>query len=192
MVMFSKRALKLSIDQKTIEFAVQQYYSEIYRFCFSRMINKNDVEDVVQNVFVVLQEKGDDLTSENLRAWLFSVAQRKLLEERRDEIRRSRFVSYDVEVIAKDPLLTYEIVEEHISENDVCALKARILQMLTPEERDLFEQIYEKHVNRKEVAKKLSITENALNVRVHRLRNHIKSLTKTVTMLLIFVYIKCR
>lgn len=182
----------MSIDQKTIEFAVQQYYSEIYRFCFSRMINKNDVEDVVQNVFVVLQEKGDDLTSENLRAWLFSVAQRKLLEERRDEIRRSRFVSYDVEVIAKDPLLTYEIVEEHISENDVCALKARILQMLTPEERDLFEQIYEKHVNRKEVAKKLSITENALNVRVHRLRNHIKSLTKTVTMLLIFVYIKCR
>lgn len=182
----------MSIDQKTIESAVQQYYSEIYRFCFSRMINKNDVEDVVQNVFVVLQEKSDDMTSENLRAWLFSVAQRKLLEERRDEIRRSRFVSYDVEVIAKDPVLTYEIVEEQISENDVCALKTRILQMLTPEERDLFEQIYEKHVNRKEVAKQLNITENALNVRVHRLKNRIKSLTNGVMMVMIFILVKCR
>lgn len=182
----------MSVNQKTIEFAVHQYYSEIYRFCFSRMINKNDVEDVVQNVFVVLQEKSDDLTAENLRAWLFSVAQRKLLEERRDEIRRSRFVSYDVEVIAKDPVLTYEIVEEQISENDVCALKTRILQMLTPEERDLFEQIYEKHVNRKEVAKQLNITENALNVRVHRLKNHIKSLTNAVLMVMIFILVKCR
>lgn len=182
----------MSINQKEIESAVQQYYDDIYRFCFSRMINKNDIEDVVQNVFVVLQEKSDDLTSENLRAWLFSVAQRKLLEEQREEIRRSRFVTYDVELIAKDPLLTYEIVEEHISENDVCALKARILQMLTPEERDLFEQIYEKHVNRKEVAKKLSITENALNVRVHRLKNHIKSLTNAVLMVMIFILVKCR
>jgi DNA-directed RNA polymerase specialized sigma24 family protein len=97
-----------------------------------------------------------------------------------------------VEVIAKDPLLTYEIVEEHISENDVCALKARILQMLTPEERDLFEQIYEKHVKRKEVAKQLNITENALNVRIHRLKNHIKSLTNAVLMVMIFILVKCR
>ena len=64
--------------------------------------------------------------------------------------------------------------------------------MLTPEERDLFEQIYEKHVNRKEVAKQLNITENALNVRIHRLKNHIKSLTNAVMMVMIFILVKCR
>lgn len=182
----------MAISQQAIEAAVQEYYEEIYRFCFARMINKNNVEDVVQSVFVVLQEKSEELAPGNLRAWLYSVAQKKVLEERREEVRRSRFVSYDVEIIAKDPMLTYEIVEEHLSEIDVDALKARILQMLTPEERKLFEQIYEKHIKHKVVAKQLNITENTLNVRVHRLKKRIKRLTNAALMVMIFMLVKCR
>lgn len=182
----------MSIDRKAIESVIRQYYGDIYRFCFSRLINKDNVEDVVQNVFVVLQEKSNELTPENLRSWLFNVAEKKLLEERREEVRRSRFVDYDVELIAKDPLLTYEIVEESISESEVDAIKERILQTLTPQERSLFEAIYEKRMKRKDVAKELEITENALNVRVFRLRNHILSLVHTVMTVIILIIVKCK
>lgn len=182
----------MSIDQRDIETAVQRYYREIYRYCFSRLIHKESVEDVVQNVFLLLQEKSDDLTAEHLRAWLYSVAQKKILEERRDAVRRSRLLSYDMDRIVQESLPVYEIPETDVSEDDVDVLKRRILQRLTPQERQLFEAIYEKHMGRKEAAEQFGVTENALNVRVHRLKKHIKSLTKTVTMLLIFVYIKCR
>lgn len=182
----------MPIDQSSVESAVQQYYRELFWFCYARMLNKQDVEDVVQSVFALLQEKSGELSPEHIRAWLYSVAQKKLLEEQRDAIRRSRFVSYDTEVIAKDPLLIHEIVEESIAESEVDALKARILQKLTPQERELFEAIYEKHINRKELAEQYRITENALNVRVHRLKNRIKALTKALMTVMLFVFVKCR
>ena len=186
----------MSIDQRTIESAIEQYYREIYWFCFSRLINKDIVEDVVQNVFVTLQEKSGGLTADNLRAWLYSVAQKKVLEARRDEVIRSRFVSYDVEMVAKSPSLVYEIVEDHLDDpldgKETDAVKQRILQMLTPAERELFEAVYEKRIKRKELAEQLNITENALNVRVYRMKAHIKEYIRVVMMAALFVFVKCR
>ena len=173
---------------------VQQYYKEIYWYCFSRLINKDNVEDVVQNIFLVMQEKSEELMPEHLRAWLYSVAQKKILEERRDEVRRSRFIAYDMDMIAKDPTFICDIIEEEntFNDGDVEAIKTRIMQMLTPEERCLFEAIYEKRVKRKEAAEQFCITENALNVRVYRLKKHIKSLMHAVMIIVVFIYVKCR
>ena len=184
----------MAIDKKTIEAMVQQYYKEIYRYCFSRLINKDSVEDVVQNVFLVMQEKSEELMPEHLRAWLYSVAQKKILEERRDEVRRSRFIAYDMDMIAKDSTFICDIIEEEntFDDGDVEAMKTRIIQMLTPEEQRLFEAIYEKHIKRREAAEQFGITENALNVRIYRLKNHIISLAQIVMMIVAFIHVKCK
>ena len=183
----------MAIDKKTIEAMVQQYYNEIYRYCFSRLINKDRVEDVVQNVFLLMQEKSEELMPEHLRAWLYSVAQKKILEEKRDEVRRSRFIAYDMDMIAKDPTFICDIIEEENTfDGDVEAIKTRIIQMLTPQEQRLFEAIYENHIERKEAAEQFGITENALNVRIYRLKNRIKSLVQIAMMIVAFIHVKCK
>ena len=180
----------MSIDQNTIEDAVRQYYREIYWFCFSRMRSKGSVEDVVQDVFMTLQEKQSELTPDNLRAWLYSVAQKKLLEEKRDEIRRSRLVRYDDEEV-EDPTPLLELAEEPVS-GDVDTLRRRLMQSLTPEEQALFAAVYEQQHTRKETARQLGISENALNVRVYRLKKRIRTLAKTILNGMLFLYMHCR
>ena len=156
------------------------------------MLNKQNVEDVVQNVFLTLQSKSAELEPDHLRAWLYSVAQKKLLEQKREEIRTSRLINYEADLTVNDPALLYEISEEGISDAEIDRVKRKIMNALTPEERQLFEAIYEKRIKRRELSQQMGITENALNVRAYRLRNHIRKLAETAFLWIVFVIVKCR
>ena len=181
------------IDAKTVESVIRENYREMYMYCFSRLLDKQVVEDVVQEIFVTLQEQSGELEQGNLRTWLYKVAHRKVMEAQRDEVRRSRLVSYDAGRVTGAPIAVDDLVEMHMDEEiDVDDVKRRILQKLTPEERELFEAVYEKHIKRKVLAEQMNISENALNVRVHRLRSRIMRLIETVMMIAVFIAIKCR
>ena len=75
----------MAITQENIESLAEDYYEEIYGYCFARMLRKRDVEDVVQSVFLTLQEKQAELEPEHLRAWLYSVAHKKLMEKQLEQ-----------------------------------------------------------------------------------------------------------
>ena len=176
-------------DKQKFERLYDQYNDLMFYIAKRFFTEQQDLEDVVQDVFMTLQEKQGELTPDNLRAWLYSVAQKKLLEEKRDEIRRSRLVRYDDEE-AEDPTPLLELAEEPVS--DVDTLRRRLMQSLTPEEQALFAAIYEQQHTRKETARQLGVSENALNVRVYRLKKRIRTLAKTILNGMLFLCMHCR
>ena len=180
------------MERREFTNAVEQYQDMVYRVAVHYFASSPDGEDVVQEVFLLLQAKSAELEPDNLRAWLYSVAQKKLLETKRDAYRRSRFVEYEEGIEVMDPALMYEFRDNEIEDGEIERIKRRILASLSPQEQALFEEIYEKHAQRTVLAQQMDISVNTLNVRLHRMRKHIRETAEVAWMILIFAAVKMR
>ncbi len=169
-----------------------RYYSQIYAYCLSNMRNVEQAEDVVQEVFLTLQLKYEQVELEQARSWLYSTARLKMFEAVRARIRAGRHMPPEEIAQIADPTQSPELWEETLTQEEIDEAKARILRELTPQEQALFTEIYVRKRRHKEVAKSFSVTENALNVRLFRLRAHIHMLAKTALMCLILMVVKWR
>ncbi|NMP37419.1 MAG: sigma-70 family RNA polymerase sigma factor [Clostridiales bacterium] len=165
-----------------------KYYSDIYSFCISKLNNTDVASDVTQDVFLFFQEKGDVLEDYNIRAWLYSVAEKKLHEKIREMYTKAP-LSYDDELCPMIPPVPFEELYEEmaLSDTDVETVKHKLLKKLTPEEQELFNMLYKKHLSNTHISQKLGISEGALSVRSARLRIKIKNLAKIAFLLIFFV-----
>lgn len=148
------------------------YYDELLSYISLRIKNEQDAEDVVQEVFLLFQERYAILDDDNIRAWLYKVADNKIKEKYREiakyekERLLSLFPNYETSTEA-----VYELEEENkISDEEIEEKKKTVFSSLTDKELRLFEMVYNKHMEYAELAKALEITESNARVRVCRLR----------------------
>lgn len=182
------------LKRKAVENAVSDYYNDIFYFCFSFLNNEDDARDVTQEVFLLLGEKAKELENINIRAWLYSAAKNKIMEAYKDRVIRSRYVSLNEEgqVIADPKSADFLDFPTEVSDEMIFSAKDRLISKLTPEERALYESIYEKKLARSEVAKELNISEKAVGMRLFRLKRKIEKLVDLAWTVCIIIFIKLR
>ena len=80
------------MNKSELEHIAAAYYEEIYLFCL-RKVNYDEhlARDLVQDVFLLLLERHGGLTNTNLRAWLYSVADKKIKEAYKKEKKVFRY-----------------------------------------------------------------------------------------------------
>ena len=164
------------LSEKYAREITQIYYADIYHFCYLRLRDEDDAHDVAQEVFLVFQQKGETVEKEKIRAWLYSVANKKLKEKFREIAIREKELIFGFVESSTASELVYEIDENfQVSEEEIEKKKKSILAQLSEKELELFEMVYVKRKKYDEVSKELGISENTLRVRVLRLKNKIKS-----------------
>lgn len=79
------------MNKSELEHIAAAYYEEIYLFCL-RKVNYDEhlARDLVQDVFLLLLERHGGLTNTNLRAWLYSVADKKIKEAYKKREKKSK------------------------------------------------------------------------------------------------------
>ena len=87
-------------------------------------------------------------------------------------------ILYEME---KDNNITPEEIEEK---------KKSILDSLTEKELELFEMVYTKHMEYKELAKAFDISEHAVRARVYRLRLKIKEKAAFIFMAILLLFMR--
>ena len=65
--------------KEELEAYSKEYYLQIYKYCMSRLSNKQDAEDAAQDTFVVFSEKAHLLEDEHIQSWLFTTAHHMVL-----------------------------------------------------------------------------------------------------------------
>ena len=181
----------MAIEQSQAVQIITLYYDNIYNFCRSRLFNCQDAQDVTQEVFLTFYQKRDSLEPATVKAWLFGVAHNKILHEYSRAMKRSRFIPYDDLENFPDSSLQYDLEDVSAYGDDrEEAVKACILSRLTPEEQNLFLDLYERHRKRADIAAELHISEDALNMRSYRLRRKLKRALHISVMALLYLYIR--
>ena len=168
------------------------YYNDIYHFCLLRLKNEEDAADVTQEVFLLFQEKYENLEDNYIRAWLYKVASNKIKEQFRAIAKREKEIIYGSVFVSQTSTdILYEMEEDNkITPEELEEKKKFILSSLNEKELELFEMIYVKHLKYKELAEAFNISENTARTRVYRLKYKIKEKVAFAFMAVLLLFMR--
>lgn len=168
------------------------YYDDIYGHCLLRLRKDYDASDVTQEVFLLFQQRYRRLDDSHIKAWLYSVADYKIKEQFRAIAKREKELIFNLTPDSQESEdLVYEMDDyAQVTDEEIEEKKKSILDSLTEKELKLFEMVYIKHLEYKELAKALNITESTARTRVYRLRLKIKEKASFMFMALLLLLMK--
>ena len=134
-------------------------------FVRSLVPSRQDADDVMQEVAVVLWKKFSELPDEDFRRWSFGVARYAVLAWKRDKARdRHVFGDDTLDLMAEDAASTLPADEARREALEKCLTK------LPTDQRELVRIAYEPGARIDELAAKLGRTAMALYKSLHRIR----------------------
>ncbi|MFO7853210.1 MAG: RNA polymerase sigma factor [Bacteroidota bacterium] len=141
------------------------YYSKIYSFAFKNLKNKQDAEEIVQEVFFFLWKDRKNLKKvKNLDAWLFTISFNIIRKYFRKIARRRKYL--------KNQLIKHKDEENSISA-EVKDYELRneaeyIIEHLPPKQKTVFKLSKIEGMNNSEIAQKL-------NINIKTVENHLSN-----------------
>lgn len=147
----------------------EAHHGEIYRYCLRRL-GATDAEDAAAEVFAVAWRRINEMPpGETSRAWLFGVAYRVIGNRYRFR-RRQRNLSLRLQTVQPsetDPLQT--------DPADQIERLYTALDKISPTDQELLKLAAWDGLTRSEIAAVLSITDNAVDQRLHRARRRLRN-----------------
>lgn len=163
------------LTKEELERYSKEYYLPIYKYCMSRLSNKEDAEDTTQETFVVFSKKGHLIEDKHVKAWLFATAHNKILSEykRRTVLKDKECVYYDelkklssVVVSFEESLVDYYI-EKYIGD---------IYNRLSDRDKELFDLCSDSTLKTADISQILGLEPHACSMRKKRLRERCREI----------------
>lgn len=139
---------------------VKTYADGVYRFVLKNLKSVADAEDVVQSAFEVLWKRRREISSDNPKSLLFTIAYRKMI----DLIRKNKNMSFPGEMGA------YERGGHSGSENNLKSVLNRALDILDDTKRSLVLLKDYEGYSYEEIGQITSLSESQVKVYLHRAR----------------------
>lgn len=150
----------------------QENAAKMLRYTAAQLRNHPVAEELVEDAFVRLLQKREELTGHpNLNGWLWKTLQHLILTE-------VRLAKYHREV----PLLE-SAFQVPAPEGEAGGLEEILPQGLTPGEREVLLLFYEEGLSHQELAQRLGISEMNSRTRLFRARSHCKKLLENTSPL---------
>ena len=188
-----KKELISDLDLNDI---IDDYYDSIWSYSlFLSGHNPDAAEEITQEVFLCLIEKWHVIKKENVGGWLFGVARRKFYEYIKAEKKEKKHLLYyddpDSPFFSdKNEAAIFDDEYFCPDESVIDEAKKKILDSLSDDERNMFNQYFEKKMTYNEIMKELGITYYSAKMRVFRLRKKIINAVKSTDLsVLLFMLI---
>ncbi len=146
-----------------ISLAMERYLDMVYRLAHARMGNRQDAEDISQDVMLKLMKHADGIESEtHLKAWLIRVTVNQSNNLFRSAWRR-----------LTSPLEDW-MPDASREDTPSCAVLDDALEKLTPNLRTVVHLFYYEELSVEEIAACLQIRPETVKVRLSRARKMLK------------------
>lgn len=158
----------------TIEEVYEQYFSVIYNYVYYKLLNRENSEDIVSQVFLKVLKNLHlfDPEKASMKTWLFRITDHALI----DFYRKQRPAgSFDDEEAGFENILSVDFDEEY--DRIVNPKRRMLLEALkTLPERDRMFIYYKYFLNitNREIAQRLMMNENTVSAVMARARNKLK------------------
>lgn len=153
--------------QNQITNIYNQYMADIYRYCFARLENKEQAEDITAETFVTLLTVKDITQIENIKFWLIGVARNKLIDKyRKAEARLSS--DMDLETAEIIGLTEKETLEEIQIEAELLEEIKHELQTLDEITREILVLRHWEDFKFNEIAEMFMVSESTIKSKYYR------------------------
>lgn len=154
----------MTIDHVRVIYA--EHAAFVWRVLRGMGIADTQIEDAVQDVFVVVQRRYAEFDHRaKIRTWLFEIAYRIAQQHRRSRARTHTLVDLDEAVHASEPSPV-----QHLEQNESLRLVGQLLEMLDEEKRIVLVLADLEGMTAPEIAELLSVPLNTVYTRLRRAR----------------------
>ena len=164
----NKNEIEISFDQ-----LFEEYYDPIFRFCYHKLNNKSEAEDITSEVFTSLFSIWNTFSPKTypvLISWLYKAAQNKVYNQNRKDV---KIATITLEEISDSEEYTFtpetQTYDDYLQE---------ISSILSQTEYLIFENIFILQKSIDETASDLKMKRNTVKVTLYRLRHKIKKILK--------------
>lgn len=171
-------------QRSTFNTLFQLHYASLVNFAFTFLQDRQESEDVVQNIFVHLWEnaKGID-ENQSIKAYLFKAVRNRCLNKLRNKHIRDRH-----NLLYLEALISQYTVDAEIDTLIEKELK-KALKKLPPQVKEIIEQKYLHNKKIREIAEDIGVSNNTVKTQLQRGKAKLKQALGVKTSQLVFLLI---
>lgn len=149
----------------------RHYLPRLYKYLYDITRNKEDSEEILQDIFLKLWEKKEDLIEvKALSGYLFSIARNKLM---------NRYDHQKVERKAIDYITHHKpearsVTEDHYTYTQYSEVVQRAINALPPKRRQVFEMSTQQELSHDEIARQMNISKSMVKKQLYAANNYVK------------------
>lgn len=168
--------LNSNLDETTFEIIYKTYWVRLYQFAVSKTHDQDVAEEIVQDLFVNLWERKEELKVSNIPSYLFSSVRYKVID-----FYKQRLFSDLAEVretIAPDYPIFLEELQNQLQEG---------IEQLPPKTRQIFTLNRIEGFSTDEIARDLSLPKRTVEYHITQALKHLRFIVKSAIIHLIFI-----
>ena len=161
---------------KLVSECFKEYRLKLFRYCLARLDgSREDADDCVQDSFLVFQKTlAEGKTVENPRAFLYRTAE-NFVKRRKEENAKAAKRNVPLEFAENTATVEYDYLRA-VDETDYDLLAEKLINTLTPNEKQLYDLRYRQKNEVNQIAGSLGISPAAVSMRLMRLRDKVKQI----------------
>ncbi|MDQ6481090.1 RNA polymerase sigma-70 factor [Dyadobacter sp. LHD-138] len=145
-------------DEKAFNEIYNRYWQRLYVFALSKLDDEANAEEVIQNVFIDLWQKGKTDQIENLSAYLYRAVKNKCIDQIRQRLVRGRYEEIVLQTRDEEDPGT----EELLAFQELKAVLNMAMNSLPEKTREIFRLSRMEYLSVREVSVALSIPERTV------------------------------
>ena len=152
-------------DENAFQILYNAYKGLLYNHAYRKLQNREEVKDIIHEIFLSLWEKREQLTiQENLDAYLFRAVRYKIIDHISKKQSANKYADH-----FQAFLDSYTDNADHLVRTTILtSLIDQEIERLPPRMKQVFELSRKENLSHKEIAERLDITEQSV-------RSHVKN-----------------
>ena len=154
------------------------YGARLHAFVLKRVHNREDAQEIVQDVFVRVSRNLETLkASERVLNWMFSIASQLIVARYRENRTHLEYTSVDgvSELHEEASLTAYRVSQQQAEEDELLEIVSRAIDKLPDLDRKVM-RCAESGMSYQQIADELGLKGGAVKHRLYRARRRVKEL----------------
>lgn len=162
----------------------ERFAKKLYKLAYQKTASTEIAEEIVQEVFVGLWEKRENLLIGNVENYLLSAVRYQVINHLRTVIAQRKFV----EPQEQTQVLTQE-AELPLTVEDLQNALEKSLEVLPEKTRQVFRMSRNEYLSHREIAQRLDLTEKSVEYHITQALRHLRTHLRDFLMVLILGYL---
>ena len=155
-----------------------RFGKQLHRIAYNILENQSDAEECTNDTYLALWNAIPPVSPDPLAPYVYRTGRNTALKRLHRDIKQKRDRRYDVSLEELNDCLPGEDVEQMVDARELGRTMDRFLETTTKENRYIFVRRYWYGDSVGDIARELRMQENAVYVRLNRIRNGLKEYLK--------------
>lgn len=166
-------------DEKAFLTIYNRYSGVLWSFLSKLHIEQQDIEDIIQQTFVKLWEKREQLDSDqSLKSYLITIAKNDIYNKIKHQIIRKKHQEY---------VIHFQSKEVQATSSELTEILYCILDRLPEKRREVYEMSRIKGYSNQEIADILGISKSTVENHINNSSAYVKKILRTLGFVFIFL-----